>query len=329
MEAEEFARFGGGESGVGRETIKMVETGAGGPGGKGGFALTGEVLLEAVEILAGLGITRRDGAASAGVAAFKVDFADGEADNAPFVFAEELVFPEGGQPFAESGPLRADIQFERGAEPLADVVQREAGEPLEARRKPFATQGTAFETRSKPFGPRSNSVGAWGKPVSYGLEGGGGDDGGAVGDGVVGETSFGIADDDLLLEEDGEPLGGVFVIGGEGEGACGNVAAIVGDGEGDGGKVGGISGADEMDRRSALAVDPFAVDSIEGPGAIKGEATRRGDAGFGDVDRIKRFDWMKANVGESGSDGHGEILAEEKGFTTESTEGLQSSQRRA
>ena len=109
VEAEEFARFGGGDSGVGRETIKMVEAGARGPGGEGGFALTGEVLLEAVEILAGLGIARRDGAAGAGVAAFKVDFADSEADNAAFVLAEELVFPEGGQLFAESGPLRADI----------------------------------------------------------------------------------------------------------------------------------------------------------------------------------------------------------------------------
>src|SRR5208337_1527318 len=94
-------------------------------------------------------------------------------------------------------------------------------------------------------------------------------DGGEAGDGVVGETVFGVANDDLLLEEDAEPFGGVFVGGGEVESTRGDVAAIVGDGEGDGAEVGGIVGANEVDGGSALAVDPFAVDGVQGPGAVE------------------------------------------------------------
>lgn len=55
---------------------------------------------------------------------------------------------------------------------------------------------------------------------------------------------------------------------GESEGTGGDFAAIAGDGEGDFAKVGGVVGADEVDGLRALAVDPFAVDGIEGPGAV-------------------------------------------------------------
>ena len=64
--------------------------------------------------------------------------------DAAFVFAEELVFPEGGHA----------INFEGGAEAEADFVEGEAGEPF-----------------------------------ANGLERSGGDDSGAVGDGVVGKTA--------------------------------------------------------------------------------------------------------------------------------------------
>ena len=69
--------------------------------------------MEAVEDFAGLRIAGRDGAAGAGVAAFEMDFADGEADGAALVFAEEAVFPKGGD----------TVDFESGAETLADVVK--------------------------------------------------------------------------------------------------------------------------------------------------------------------------------------------------------------
>lgn len=267
-EAEEFVGFGGGDAGVGGKAVEVVEAGTGGPLGERGFAELGETFLETVERDAGEGIARGDGTTRAGIAAFEVDFAEGEADDAAFVFSEEAIFPEGGDA----------VDFESGAEAEANVVDGEA-------RKP----GGDSEKRC------------------------GGDDGGAVGDGVIGETAGRIADDDLLLEEDAEPFGGFLIVGWEGEGARGDFAAVGGDGEGDGSEIGGVGGADEMDDGSALAIDPFAIDGIESPGAIEGETARRGDAGFGDRDGIKRFDGMETDVGEFGSGGwHGEILAEEE-----------------
>ncbi len=238
----------------------MVEAGAGRPERQGGFAELGEVFLEAVEIFAGERIARRDGATRAGIAALEIYLTDLEADYAAFVFAEELIFPEG----------RDAVDFERGAEALAGFVESDTWKTL--RR--------------------------WAEPLSYGLQRGSGDDGGAAGDGVVGETIFGVADDDLLVEKDAEPFGGVFVGAGEGEGARWYFAAITGDGESDLAEVGGVVGADEVDGGCAFAVDPFAVDGIEGPGAIKDESSGRADSRFGDGDGVERFDGVEANIDE-------------------------------
>ena len=94
----------------------MVEAGAGRPGRESGFAELGESLLEAFEDFAGLGIAGRDGAAGAGIAALEIYFADFEADYAAFVFAEELIFPEGWDA----------IYFQSGAETLAGFVKGNA-----------------------------------------------------------------------------------------------------------------------------------------------------------------------------------------------------------
>ena len=205
----------------------MVEARDRRPGRKSGFAELCEAFLESVNGHAGVRITGRDGTASAGIAALEVDFAEGEADDAAFVFAEEAVLPEGGDA----------VDFESGAEAEAEVVGGEAGEPR-----------------------------------GDGLERGGGDDGGAVGDGVVRKAAGGIADDNLLLEEDAEPFGGFFVGVGESERARGNFAAVGGNGERDGAQVGRIVGANVMDEGSALAIDPLAVNGIESPGAVMNEA---------------------------------------------------------
>ena len=53
-----------------------------------------------------------------------------------------------------------------------------------------------------------------------------------------------------------------------------------------------------MDGGCAFAVDPFAVDGIEGPRAIEGESSGRADAGFGDGDGIEGLDGVEANVDE-------------------------------
>jgi len=100
----------------------VVEAGAGGPGRQGGFAELGETFLKAIEDFAGSGIAWRHGTTGAGVAALEIYFTDFEADYAAFVFAEELIFPEGGD----------SIDFERGAEALASFVDRDAGEAFRA-----------------------------------------------------------------------------------------------------------------------------------------------------------------------------------------------------
>ena len=74
----------------------MVEAGARGPWRQSGFTLVGEMFLEAFHGDAGERIARGDGATGAGIAALEMDFADLEADGATLVFAEELIFPEGG-----------------------------------------------------------------------------------------------------------------------------------------------------------------------------------------------------------------------------------------
>jgi hypothetical protein len=195
-----------------------------------------------------------------------------------------LIFPEGGDA----------IDFESGAEAEAGFVEGDARETLGTREKPLGV--------------------AQGKPLGDGLQRVGGDDGGAIRDGVVGETVFGVADDDLLIEEDAEPFGSVFVRAGEGKGAHGDFAAIAGDGESDFTQVGGVVGADKVDCGSALAVDPFAVDGVEGPGAVEGESAGGADAGFGDGDGIERFDGVEADVDEVRRDlreRHEKSLAEE------------------
>jgi len=160
-----------------------------------------------------------------------------------------------------------DIDFESGAKALASLLEREAGEPLRARGKPFAD----------------------------GVEGRGRDDSGAVGDGIVRETVGGITNDNLLFKKDAEPFGGVFVGIWEGKSARRNAATITGNGESDGTEIRGVIGANEMDGRSTLAVDPLAVGGVESPGAVKGESAAGADASFGNGNRIDSLNRMEAN----------------------------------
>ena len=153
-----------------------------------------------------------------------------------------------------------------------------------------------------------------GEPFADGLQRGGGDDGGTIGDGIVGKTFGRIADDDLLVEEHAKPFGSVFVIVREGEGARGNIAAILGNRESDGGEVVRVTGSNEMKDGSALGVDPFTIDGIEGPGAIVNEPAGETDAPFGNAGGVKGFDGVNANLRQARSDrgcgGHKISLAE-------------------
>ncbi len=97
----------------------------------------------------------------------------------------------------------------------------------------------------------------------------------------------------------------------KGESAGRNFAAVGRDGEGDGVDARGIICADEMDGGGALAINPFAVDGVESPCAIEGEAAGRGDARFGDGDGVKGFDGVETDVGNMGRRRHWKSLAEE------------------
>src|SRR5271155_3999438 len=72
----------------------MVEAGGWRTCGQVCTALLGEVLLEADQFGAGSRVARRDGAASAGIAAFKIYVANFEAHRAARVIAKEVVFPK-------------------------------------------------------------------------------------------------------------------------------------------------------------------------------------------------------------------------------------------
>src|SRR3974390_3353466 len=156
-EAEKFAGFGRGNASVGGEFVEVVEARAGRPCGESRFAEMGEMFLKAGENLAGARIARGNRAAGARVAALEGDFANGEADNAAFVFSKKAIFPEGRQGFAAGSAGLVDIDFKSGAKALASFLERYAREPLGTRGKPFADSA---ERRGR-------------------------DDGGAVGDGVI------------------------------------------------------------------------------------------------------------------------------------------------
>jgi hypothetical protein len=126
--AEEFVCFGGGDAGVGGQAVEVVEAGARGPGRESGFAELGEAFLEAFEDFAGLGIAGRDGATGAGIAALETYFTDFEADYAAFVFAEELIFPKGGDA----------VDFERGAKALAGFVESDSRKTLRRWAEPLS-----------------------------------------------------------------------------------------------------------------------------------------------------------------------------------------------
>ena len=119
-ETEKFAGFGGRDAGVGGEPVEVIETSAGGPGRERRLAEVGETLLKAFEDNACAGIARGNGAARARIAAFKMNFANGEADGGALVFGKELILPEGWDA----------INFEGGTETLADVVDGKTGEPF-------------------------------------------------------------------------------------------------------------------------------------------------------------------------------------------------------
>jgi hypothetical protein len=79
-----------------------------------------ETFLETDDVGAGVRIAGGNGAADAGVAAFKGDFADVETDYAAKFSAEELVFPEWWHA----------VELQSGAETQTGFGDGHAGKPL-------------------------------------------------------------------------------------------------------------------------------------------------------------------------------------------------------
>src|SRR5713226_7672383 len=173
--AEGLAGFGWGYAGVDGQAIKMVEAAGGGPGGQSFAAQIAETLLEADDVGAGLRVASGNGAAGAGMAALEMDFADAEAHNAALVLTVKLIFPERGQFPIRARPGVGHVDFERGAKALTRIGERQSGEP-----------------------------------IADGLQRRGGNNRRSIRDGVVGKAFGRVAHQDLLLEVDAEPFGGIF-----------------------------------------------------------------------------------------------------------------------
>ena len=253
-----LAGFGGSDTGVGGETIEMIEARGGGPGRKLRVAQLAESFLKADGVGTGVRIARGNGAADTGVTAFEGDFADAEADDAANFGTEELVFPEGGDA----------IEFESAAEAQAGFGERHAREP-----------------------------------GANGVERGGGDDGGAVGDGVVGDPGGIVAHHDGVLEILSEPRRGGFRAAGKREGGGGNIAAIGGHNEAHAAEVGRVGGANQVHGRRACCVDQAAVQGIQSPDTVKRKAASGADGRCLYFNRVERLDGMDLDAGEAGSCG--------------------------
>src|SRR5205085_3976946 len=111
--AQEFALFGGGDAGVGGETIKVIEALCGRSRRQGSAAHVGKLFLEADQVCAGAWVARWHRASSARIAAFKRHVSNFEAYRIIFSFAEESIFPERGHA----------IDFKCGAKTFARFLQ--------------------------------------------------------------------------------------------------------------------------------------------------------------------------------------------------------------
>jgi hypothetical protein len=101
-----------------------------------------------------------------------------------------------------------------------------------------------------------------GEPGANGVERGGGDDGGAVGDEIVGNAGRIVAHDNRLLEILSEPRRRELSAAGEWKGSGGDVSAIGGYSKGHTAEVGRVGGANQMHGRRACRVDQTAVQGI-------------------------------------------------------------------
>src|SRR5260370_1186788 len=107
----------------------MIEASFGRPARDIGAAEIGEAFLEAGDDFPGARVARGNRAASAGIAALKIHFANAEAHGTAFLFSEELVFPERWKviDFECRAKAAAGVVDVHSLERCADGLQRSRG----------------------------------------------------------------------------------------------------------------------------------------------------------------------------------------------------------
>ena len=98
-----------------------------------------------------------------------------------------------------------------------------------------------------------------GKPFADGLERSGGDDGWAVGDEVIGDAGWIVANHDWVTQEFAEPFGGRSGVSLKRECCVRDVTAVIWNGEGNGCEIGAVRGADQMKCGYAGCVNQAAI----------------------------------------------------------------------
>jgi len=132
------------------------------------------------------------------------------------------------------------------------------------------------------------------------LERGRGDDGWAVGDEVVGDAGWIMANHNGVGQEFAEPFGRGSGVSWECE-CCGrDIAVVIWNGESDAGEVRIVCGTNQMQGGDAGGADQTTIQGIDGPGAVELEAAGGADGGGGDFYGVEGFDGVDLDAGQAG-----------------------------
>lgn len=129
-----------------------------------------------------------------------------------------------------------------------DFAELEADDAAKfgAEEAVFPEGGDAVDLECRAEAQAGFGDGEFWEPFADGVERGGGDDGGAAGDEVIGDTVGVVADHYRLIEKFGEPCGGCGGVVRECEGGVGDFTRIEGRAQSDFGEVGGVRGANQV-----------------------------------------------------------------------------------
>jgi hypothetical protein len=145
--------------------------------------------------------------------------------------------------------------------------------------------------------------GEGGEPVADGVERSGGDDGGAVGDEVIGNAGRIVADHYRLIEKFAEPCRGYGRFAWKCEGSVGDFAGIIGCAQSDAGEIGSVRGANQVHSGGTGGADNASVERTDGPGAVEFKPPGGADGCGLDFDGVEGFNGMDLDSGQAWIDG--------------------------